>query len=723
MSTASAPLPAYAPSSYDYKAAVEERTCAAIRLSHRNSPRAEPLSDRDCLLVVRALVRVALERPHGQSWSRNEAWLAHLLSASPADLAGSEGILSLATRHGPKFRGRFLRSSPSSPAESGYLPAVPRIVEEATAPAPVVAARLAELVAHLHALATPSPVAFMSPSIRTRAKEIVYTRANWTRHSGYGPFQSDGSGRVDWRKVEALAIVAGANLADGRAMGWGRPPRTTTPAAPPAHLRGSGATASSSASRGPEVGPAIPPRGWASSRPLSAGPVRADPEGRDWSGLTTHELVGSYMFLHYPTFLAFQSPYSPPPLGDEDEAVGDCLPMVFELLPEGEWPAEIEHPDLSIEAQDLAEEDDDEDDRDWSGGSDSEEADDEDESLYDERDDVDDSADLAARVYHVQQGSSTSPAGTLPSANPSSQSVRPGLAHYEYNPTAHVSGMTSPSASASVGTSSGYNLAFSSLSSSVAAGSAPLPAVAATASSGADFLTYIPLHPGQSPGRSAPPALELEHLVPPDGVPTALPSTRLCPPPGALPHPTHPTLAFRGVPGSLRYTDPGQPIPALRPGIEELYHAEARTFRGTIEWLPEDGVAKVSFIVRYAGEDQWLLYVFHCDLLLHFPCRVLRRARYFRSQSMPFRGIHVVQDWSSAWRSWITHRLRRRLDECRPFAGESERSVHVSSYDVRLRSPKRKSSRLSELPLQVLAACTARGNLMRRRNTSCELFP
>ncbi|GAA5862459.1 hypothetical protein JCM3774_002525 [Rhodotorula dairenensis] len=594
------------PPSYSYEAVVKKRTRAAIRLENRPRTCADPLPDhQDWILVVRALIEAALERPHGQGPSRNEDWLVELLRAAPPGrAAGSEGILFLPTGHGVELGGRSLRSSP---ALTGYLPAVPRLCNGTTAPAAIDTARLSELVARLHTLATPSPLAFTSPSIRTRAKEIVYTRANWTRHSCYGPFQSDGSGRVDWRKVEALAIVAGANLADGRAMGWGRPPRTAGAAAAAAgsHARGLGGTASSSTSRGPEVvGPAIPPRGWASTRPLSAGPVRSDPEGRDWSGLTSHELVGSYMFLHYPTFFAFQSRSSPPPLGDEDEAVGDCLPMIFELLPEGQWPAEIEHTDLSIEAQGLAEEDD-EDDRDWSGASDSDDDDNDDESLYDERDDEEPS-DLAARMDYAQSRSTST--GSRQSAGLSSQSVRPGLAHQQqYDPAA---GVASTSASASVEAPTGNNFAFSSLSSSwssLPSPPSPLPAAGSTASSAIDLLTYVPLHPGQSPGRAAHHAsFDVEHLVPSPAA-AVLPSTRLCPPAGTVPHPTHPTLAFRGCPGSLRYTDPGQPVPASRPGLEGLYHAEARTFRGTIEWLPEDRVAKVSFIVRYAGEDQWLL--------------------------------------------------------------------------------------------------------------------
>lgn len=571
---------------YNYQGAVKDRRRAANRLEKSNRSR-QAVSNRDCVPVVRALVRTALERPWGGGASRNEDWLAHLLRASPADEDGAEGILSLAAGYGPRSSsGHFLRSRPNgmtfdgnSATARGYLPAVPREVDEATAPDSIVAGRLAELVARLHLLATPSPLAFENPSIRTRAKEIVYTRANWTRHACYGPFQSDGSGRVDWRKVEALAIVAGANFADARAMGWGRPPR----------LRRQGRMEQQRGDSS-DFGPAVPPRGWSSSRPHSAGPVRLDPEGRDWSGLTSHEFVGSYMFLHYPMYIAFQLGTSSLSLEDEDEAVGDCLPMVFELLPEGEWPAEVEQPDLSFEAQDhLAEEDDDDDDRDWTDGSMSDHDDDDDEDSVLEED-------LIGDLGHPDNlGHSID---SLLSAGSSSQSLRQGPVHNEYQPAVPISRSSSipMNGAFSAATQDEVDNLHPTLQAAAEPPSANSP------SPETNFLTHVPLHGVHAPNYSPQPQTEIEHPLPPP----SLPNTRLRPPPDSVPHPTHPTLAFRGVPGSLRYAEPDR-IPALRPGTAEMYQPEARTFRGTVEWLPDDQAAKVTLIVRYGGEDQWVM--------------------------------------------------------------------------------------------------------------------
>jgi hypothetical protein len=570
---------------YNHQEAVKDRRRAANRLEKSNRSR-QALPDRDCVPVARALVQTALERPWGRGPSQNEDWLANLLRASPGDEDGAEGILFLAAGYGPRSSsGHFLRSRPNatifddySATARGYQTAVPREVDEATAPDSIVAGRLAELVARLHILATPSPLAFQSPSIRTRAKEIVYTRANWTRHACYGPFQSDGSGRVDWRKVEALAIVAGANFSDARAMGWGRPPRL--------HRQGGMGQQGGDDS---EFGPAVPPRGWSSSRPLSAGPVRFDPEGRDWSGLTSHELVGSYMFLHYPMYIAIQSGTSSLSLEDEDEAVGDCLPMIFELLPQGEWPAEVEQPDLSFEAQDLADEDDDEDDRDWTDGSGSDRDDDDEE----EQDSIleEDMVDDLGRPNHLVHS-----IDSLLSAG-SSSSLRQGPVHNEYQPAVPISRSSSSSIPVNRSFSSVAQDEVDNLHPTLQTATESLSAT--SPSPGTDFLAHAGV---QAPGHSPPPQTEVEHPPPPSN----LPNTRLRPLPDSVPHPTYPTLAFRGVPGSLKYAEPDR-IPAQRPGTAELYHPDARTFRGTIEWLPDDQAAKVTLVVRYGGEDQWVM--------------------------------------------------------------------------------------------------------------------
>ncbi|RFU35017.1 hypothetical protein B7463_g1330, partial [Scytalidium lignicola] len=44
------------------------------------------------------------------------------------------------------------------------------------------------------------------------AASIVYDLRNYTDAAGWGPFLNDGSGRVDWEKLEAVMIVLGHNL-------------------------------------------------------------------------------------------------------------------------------------------------------------------------------------------------------------------------------------------------------------------------------------------------------------------------------------------------------------------------------------------------------------------------------------------------------------------------------------------------------------------------------
>lgn len=44
------------------------------------------------------------------------------------------------------------------------------------------------------------------------AVSIVYDLRNYTQAAGWGPFLDDGSGRVDWEKLEAVMIVLGHNL-------------------------------------------------------------------------------------------------------------------------------------------------------------------------------------------------------------------------------------------------------------------------------------------------------------------------------------------------------------------------------------------------------------------------------------------------------------------------------------------------------------------------------
>ncbi|BGP57586.1 hypothetical protein JCM8202v2_005230 [Rhodotorula sphaerocarpa] len=545
---------------YDYAQAVKKRRNAANRYRDRMAT-GKALEGAALERALDALLEVANDRPDGTGYSHNQKWLADLLRKSPEDAEGSEGIVTLlpfvGVQSGP---GHFLRSSAiSSPtmllagtaaaaaaAASGIVGPDPDTGTDSASFRNAMQTRGAELVAHLHALATPSPLAFVSPSIRTRAKEIVYTRANWTRSSLYGPFKADGSGRVDWRKVEALAIVAGANILDAGHMGWGQPPT-----------------------------PRRRDEGDATTRPHSAGPARADPAGRDWSGLTSHELVGTYMFLHYPVYLAFQSRRSLMLLGDEDEAVGDCMPMVLEVLPDGTWAPEVDQPDLSVEARML------DDDADDSSGDDdfqsASEDEDEDDFEGDSDSSMDDEALLREFRLAVQEAS-------LASAVHGDQVLGDDAA---------------PSAAEAV------------------TGATERDRAAEEARSDADGLLTsdrpAPGAPSDQPGVSQQaPASALPHSAPhgnppPRSPPQDLPSLRLRPPPGQMPHPTHPTLSFRGVPGQMAYSSTTGETPASTMKMSELYATAGRSFRGTVEWIPQDGVARVTIVVRYGGEDQWVL--------------------------------------------------------------------------------------------------------------------
>lgn len=46
----------------------------------------------------------------------------------------------------------------------------------------------------------------------TYARSLVYDLRNYTLGSMWGPFKADGSGEVDWEKVEAIMVVLGYNL-------------------------------------------------------------------------------------------------------------------------------------------------------------------------------------------------------------------------------------------------------------------------------------------------------------------------------------------------------------------------------------------------------------------------------------------------------------------------------------------------------------------------------
>lgn len=231
----------------------------------------------DLVPLLETLVHLATSRPDADVPSLNESLLEKYFSPS------SSQILAL---H-PHFSARQ-----------------PRLRSHKT---PGIA--LSELVSRLHVLSTPSLDAVSSHNVRTAAREIVYERLNFTRSSCYGPLKSDGSRQIDYRKVEALSVVMMANLDEAKSMGWGQ--------------------------EDVEDDTNIP-SGWSSTRTGSAKGDDVDP--RDWAGITSHEWRGTYSFLHYPVYHHYNSHRTSsyiPSLAEESEAVGDCMSLKLELLPEG----------------------------------------------------------------------------------------------------------------------------------------------------------------------------------------------------------------------------------------------------------------------------------------------------------------------------------------------------------------------------------------------------
>ncbi|GAA5955338.1 hypothetical protein JCM21900_005775 [Sporobolomyces salmonicolor] len=279
---APSPCPDHEP--YPFERTVQRRTRARALLA-RLQLKGEPIPSHELLELLETLVELAISRSPSSSAadaSLNEAFLEAYLSPI------SSNILAL---H-PTFSHR---ASPALRSDSAATPD-----------------SLSLLAARLHTLSTPSPLALSSPSIRTSARECVYERLNFLRPAQYGPFLNGGGGKVDWRKVEAIAMVMGANMDDARTMGWGV----------------------EDAAEGDET---VVPSGWASTRSGSAAVAARDP--RDWAGIATHEWRGSYAFLDYRTYVHFnlhRSRTSIPTLAEETEAVGDCMSLKLRLLDEGE---------------------------------------------------------------------------------------------------------------------------------------------------------------------------------------------------------------------------------------------------------------------------------------------------------------------------------------------------------------------------------------------------
>ncbi|GAA5949318.1 hypothetical protein JCM3765_003369 [Sporobolomyces pararoseus] len=247
-----------------------------------------PPTASELIAILETLVHVATSRPPAGKPSLNEVFLEKYLSPS------SSTILSL---H-PSFSSPrpYLRSQARKPTPEDVV--------------------ISELASQLHSLSTPSLVSIASPSIRNLSREIVYERLNFTKSSAYGPLKSDGSGLVDYRKVEAIQILMNANLEEAKTMGWGQ-------------------------ESGEEE--TVSPTGWSSTRTGSASSSLKlegkEVDERDWAGITTHEWRGTYAFLHFPVYHSFNhhrtSTYIPS-LAEESEAVGDCMSLKLELLPEGE---------------------------------------------------------------------------------------------------------------------------------------------------------------------------------------------------------------------------------------------------------------------------------------------------------------------------------------------------------------------------------------------------
>ncbi|TNY22817.1 hypothetical protein DMC30DRAFT_444876 [Rhodotorula diobovata] len=561
------------PPTYDWATQVQRRTRAQTLLD-AFAEHARPFQPEDLVPTLETLVDLARTRPpvppslasadavsEDESDSLNERWLERWLTPSSSS---GEPLLAL---HPTFSRSSLptLRSSsrphPSSSSSSSSSSG-PR------SPAGLIrAARIAQLAAHLHVLATPCPLALASPSIRTAARETVYEMSNFGRESLFGPFMNDGSGRVDWRKVEALAIVCGTNLDEAMSIVWGGALDDDD----------DGADGADGAD-GDEAETVVPPRGWRTTRAHSAGPVRADPAGRDWAGVT-HPAGwrGTYSFLHYPVFHHFNRhrhphPHAPQPtLAHEHEAVGDCMVLRLELLPEGEWPPEIDQPDLSLEALGREDgEDDEEGDGDWVGGegesgaSSSEDGeDDEDEMRYFAMTCGGAGAGAAAEANDLSAGEVTPPTSPPDDEgdDDASRSKEDVVAEGHDGAPA-----LSPAALAALAGPHGLG---------------PLPAAPHTAASAAypaPSLTFRPSSPAPAP---APP-------------PAATPASSTQYPPLAFRGTSLPRLSFRGS-----FTNAGPPAPRLSSPSD-------RSIRGTVSVTPE-GHTRWQYVIRYGGGDQWAM--------------------------------------------------------------------------------------------------------------------
>lgn len=255
---------------------------ATTLLEQSQSSDTPPPPDK-LLPLLETLVHLAQTRPLAGIDSLNQSFLEKYLSPNTSNILKLHPTFS----NPPKLRSQKARDQSSE------------------------SVRISELFSQLHSLSTPSLLS-TSSSLRTAAREIVYERLNFTRSSSYGPLSSN-SNQIDYRKVSAISLLMSANLEDAKSLGWGQ--------------------------ESPED-PTVPPTGWESTRIHSA---RTGPEvkidERDWAGVTTHEWRGTYSFLHYPVYHHFNHHRNGgfiPSLSEENEAVGDCMSLKLELVPEGE---------------------------------------------------------------------------------------------------------------------------------------------------------------------------------------------------------------------------------------------------------------------------------------------------------------------------------------------------------------------------------------------------
>ncbi|GAA5853787.1 hypothetical protein JCM8547_007449 [Rhodosporidiobolus lusitaniae] len=549
---------------YDHRFQVQCRT-RTITLLKNLAESAIPIPAKQLELVLSTLVDLAQSRspysPTSHSLdSLNEFLLEQHLPLTAPTLLALHPTFSRSSL-------RSLRSQSKQPAFSAEL---------------LARSRIAQLAAHLHVLSTPSLLALSSPSIRTAAREIVYEKLNASRMAAWGPFMNDGSGRIDWRKVEALALVMTSNMSDAEDLGWG-----------------------SEEGDEHEGGRTVVPRGWKMTRPESAR-VRTDKDGRDWAGIESQEWRGTYAFLHFPVWHHYnfhRSPHYAPSLAEEHEAVGDCMALSLKLLPEGEWPAEIDGPDLSHEAFDAQLAADDEQDGDF--------------VLDGEVSDTSASSDSEGDAYFT----------TTSAAGPSRTSPR-------RNSTGSNDAAAGPSASTSTSTEPTHSQP------AVAAGrylpvtipgtsrtsTTPVPASSDEEDAASNGSTTSPYEGFDGPGPLSPgPPLPEGWTAPPFDTtfkPSSLssapqpssssqPSTSSSPSAASSSSTAYPKLAFTGTSHRLAFAGTFLSSTSTSASAQTTATSQFgsdRTIRGTVERANDgSGAVRWNFLIRYSGVDQWQL--------------------------------------------------------------------------------------------------------------------